>query len=136
MAYERIIEIDPFDVVPHAALGRLALDSGEIEKAVQEFRVALAAGPVDVVVAHCDLAESLILVGKWTKRNAMRLLRLRSLPHMNEARNYCSAQWERCHKRETITGRGEFQLRGADIIRGGSAGASRNYRTAANCTCP
>ena len=78
VAYERIIEIDPFDVVPHAALGRLALDSGEIEKAVQEFRVALAAGPVDVVVAHCDLAESLILVGKMdeAKRHALAALEI------------------------------------------------------------
>ena len=78
VAYERIIEIDPFDVVPHAARGRLALDSGEIEKAVQEFRVALAAGPVDVVVAHCDLAESLILVGKMdeAKRHALAALEI------------------------------------------------------------
>lgn len=78
VAYERIIEIDPFDVVPHAALGRLALDSGEIEKAVQEFRVALAAGPVDVVVAHCDLAESLILAGNMdeAKRHALAALEI------------------------------------------------------------
>jgi len=78
VAYERIIEIDPFDVVPHTALGRLALDSGEIEKAVQEFRVALAAGPVDVVVAHCDLAESLILAGNMdeAKRHALAALEI------------------------------------------------------------
>ena len=78
IAYERIIEIDPFDVVPHAALGRLALDRGEIKTAIREFRVALAAGPMDAVVAHCDLAESLMLAGEMdeAKRHALAALEL------------------------------------------------------------
>ncbi|MBM62266.1 MAG: hypothetical protein CL484_04895 [Acidobacteria bacterium] len=63
-AYELIIELDPFDVVPHQALGRLALASGEHGVAVREFEVALAVGPVDRVSAHVDLAESYFLEGQ------------------------------------------------------------------------
>ena len=63
-AYELIIELDPFDAVPHQALGRLALASGDHAIAVREFEVALAVGPVDRVSAHVDLAESYFLEGQ------------------------------------------------------------------------
>ncbi|HJO39174.1 MAG: tetratricopeptide repeat protein [Vicinamibacterales bacterium] len=77
-AYERIIGIDPFDSVPHAALGRLAMGRGEIPTAIREFRAALAAGPVDAVVARCDLAESLLEAGEIdeAKRHALAALEL------------------------------------------------------------
>ena len=78
LAYERIVGIDPFDAAPHGALGRLALERGEIDTAVREFRAALAAGPVDTVVAHCDLAESLLRVGALdeAKREALAALEI------------------------------------------------------------
>ena len=62
-AYERLLEIDPFDPIPHQALGRLALAAGRHEVAIREFDVALALGPVDRVVAHSDYAESLLAAG-------------------------------------------------------------------------
>ena len=62
-AYERVLEIDPFDPVPHQALGRLAMAGGRHDVAVREFDVALALGPVDRVVAHSDYAESLLATG-------------------------------------------------------------------------
>ena len=62
-AYERLLEIDPFDPVPHQALGRLAMGRGEHDVAIREFDVALALGPVDRVVAHSDYAESLLAAG-------------------------------------------------------------------------
>ena len=62
-AYERVLEIDPFDPVPHQALGRLAMAGGRHDAAVREFDVALALGPVDRVVAHSDYAESLLATG-------------------------------------------------------------------------
>ena len=49
MAYERVIGIDPFDPIPHEALGRMALEAGELARAIHEFEVALAIGPVDPV---------------------------------------------------------------------------------------
>ena len=62
-AYERLIEIDPFDPIPHQALGRLAMADGRHDEAIREFDVALALGPVDRVVAHSDYAESLLAAG-------------------------------------------------------------------------
>ena len=62
-AYERLLEIDPFDPVPHQALGRLAMAGGRHGVAIREFDVALALGPVDRVVAHSDYAESLLAAG-------------------------------------------------------------------------
>ncbi len=63
LALERIVTVDPFDASAHGALGRLALDRGQLPVAVREFSAALAAGPVDVAPAHCDLAEALLRTG-------------------------------------------------------------------------
>ncbi|MBI2835900.1 MAG: tetratricopeptide repeat protein [Acidobacteria bacterium] len=64
LAYERIVDIDPFDPLPHAELGRMALTANEADVAMREFRAALATGPVDRAAAHCDLAESYVLAGR------------------------------------------------------------------------
>ena len=63
-AYGLIVELDPFDALPHQALGRLALASGDHVLAAREFEVTLAVGPVDRVSAHVDLAESYFLAGR------------------------------------------------------------------------
>jgi len=63
-AYELIIEIDPFDSIPHQALGRLALARADHDVAVAEFEVSLAIGPMDRVAAHVDLAESYLASGR------------------------------------------------------------------------
>ena len=62
-AYGLIAELDPFDAEPHQVLGRLALADGDVAAAVREFSVALAAGPIDRVSAHVDLAESQVAAG-------------------------------------------------------------------------
>ena len=78
LAYDRLVGIDPFDPVPHLALGRLALADGDAATAVLEFEVALAAGPVDRVSAHSDLAESHLLAGQpeAAKRAALAALEM------------------------------------------------------------
>ena len=77
-AYERLIEIDPFDPIPHQVLGRMALESGRSAVAIRELTVALALGPVDRVAAHVDLAESLLSAGDLVeaKRQAMSALEI------------------------------------------------------------
>ncbi len=77
-AYERVIEIDPFDPIPHQALGRFAMADGRHDVATLEFEVALALGPVDRVGAHSDLAENLIASGEYdaAKRQAMAALEI------------------------------------------------------------
>ena len=62
-AYELLVELDPFDAEPHQALGRLAMAAGETETAMREFSIALAAGPIDRVSAHVDLADSHLATG-------------------------------------------------------------------------
>ena len=78
MAYERVIGIDPFDPIPHEALGRMALEAGELARAIHEFEVALAVGPVDPVGVYCDLSESLLLSGQGAaaKREVLKALEI------------------------------------------------------------
>lgn len=64
LAYERIVDLDPFDGAAHIALGRLALARKNAEVAIREHRAALASNPVDVAAAHCDLGESYLLAGR------------------------------------------------------------------------
>jgi tetratricopeptide (TPR) repeat protein len=64
LAYELIIEIDPFTSMPHQALGRLAMKREDHDAAAREFKVSLAIGPADRVAAHVDLAESFLAGGR------------------------------------------------------------------------
>ena len=76
LAYERIVTIDPFDAAAHTAFGRLALERHDMPLALREFQAALAAGPIDLVSAHCDLGETLLLAGRKAeaKRSALAAL--------------------------------------------------------------
>jgi len=78
LAYERIVELDPFDASGHTGLGRVALRSRDHNTATREFKVALAIGPGDRASAHCDLAESYLLAGRAAdaKREALAALEI------------------------------------------------------------
>ena len=84
-AYERLIEIDPFDPIPHQTLGRLAKDAGRTETAVRELEVALALGPVDRVAAHADLAETLFAAGRLVEARRQTLAALEIAPTYDRA---------------------------------------------------
>ncbi len=58
LAYDRVVDIDPFDAPAHTALGRISLQRHDATVAVREFKAALAIGPVDRAAAHCDLGEA------------------------------------------------------------------------------
>jgi tetratricopeptide (TPR) repeat protein len=77
LAHERIVAIDPFDSRSHSILGRLLLAAKD-PRAVQEFRAALAAGPVDQAAAHTDLGESYLSGGRRAeaRREALRALEI------------------------------------------------------------
>ncbi len=78
VALQRVVAVDPFDAAAHTTLGRLSLAAGEHAEAVKNFRVALAAGPIDRASAHADLAESLLVSGDRAeaKRQALSALEL------------------------------------------------------------
>jgi tetratricopeptide (TPR) repeat protein len=84
-AYERLIEIDPFDPIPHQTLGRLAKEAGRTATAVQELEVALALGPVDRVAAHTDLAETLFAAGRLDEARRQTLSALEIAPTYDRA---------------------------------------------------
>jgi tetratricopeptide (TPR) repeat protein len=78
LANERIVELDPFDADGHTGLGRMALKQNNATIANREFRAALAVGPADRASAHCDLAESYLLLGRPAdaKREALAALEI------------------------------------------------------------
>jgi tetratricopeptide (TPR) repeat protein len=77
-ALKRVVAIDPFDAPSHTSLGRMALGAGETAEAVKNFRVALAAGPINRASAHADLAEGLLAAGNRAeaKREALAALEI------------------------------------------------------------
>jgi tetratricopeptide (TPR) repeat protein len=77
-ALQRVVAIDPFDAPSHTSLGRMALGAGEAAEAVRNFRVALAAGPINRASAHADLAEGLLATGNRAeaKREALAALEI------------------------------------------------------------
>jgi tetratricopeptide (TPR) repeat protein len=76
LAAKRLIEIAPFEADVHTALGRLALERGDLDDAVRELQAALDATPPDLAAAHTDLAEVHWMAGRPadTKRHAIAAL--------------------------------------------------------------
>ena len=76
LAWSRVIEIDPFDATAHTRSGHAALAEGRLDAAEREFRAAIAAGPVNLGDAHCDLGELLFAQGRKddARRQAIRAL--------------------------------------------------------------
>lgn len=84
-ALQRVVAIDPFDAPSHTTLGRLALASGQAAEAVRNFRVALAAGPIDRASAHADLAEGLLQAGDRAEAKRQALAALQIAPTYERA---------------------------------------------------
>ena len=84
-AYDRLIGIDPFDPIPHQAIGRLALARGDSDTATREFQIALAVGPIDRVAAQCDLAESYLMAGELDEAKRAALAALEIAPTYERA---------------------------------------------------
>jgi Flp pilus assembly protein TadD len=83
--HARIAAVDPFDAVSHAVLGRLALQRGDAETAIREFRAVIALGPVDQAGAHTDLAESYLRAGRRAEARKQTLAALEIAPSYERA---------------------------------------------------
>jgi tetratricopeptide (TPR) repeat protein len=87
VALRRVVAIDPFDSAAHSTLGRMALDAGEAPEAIRDFRVALAAGPLDRASAHADLAEGLWVTGARDEAKRQTLAALEIAPTYERAQD-------------------------------------------------
>ncbi len=87
VAYQRLIEIDPFDPIPHQVLGRLAKEDERTEDAMRELRIALALGPVDRVATHTDYAETLVAAGDLEEAKRQAMLALEIAPTYERAQD-------------------------------------------------
>ncbi len=78
IAYERVVDLDPFDAAAHTGLGRIAMKKNQPAVAVREFTAAMALRPADRASAHCDLGEALLATGRAAeaKREALAALEL------------------------------------------------------------
>jgi tetratricopeptide (TPR) repeat protein len=85
--YQRIVAIDPFDAGAHATLGRLALQRGDAETAIREFRAVLALKPVDQTAAHTDLAEAYLRNGRRPEARRHTLAALEIAPSYERAQD-------------------------------------------------
>jgi cellulose synthase operon protein C len=84
-AYQRVVDIDPFDAKAQAGLGRLALRRKDTQTSLRAFRSALAANPQDRVSAHTDLAEALFTAGQLREAKTQTLSALEIAPTFDRA---------------------------------------------------
>ena len=87
IAYERLIEIDPFDPIPHQVLGRFALEDGRIDVAILELTVALSLGPVDRVAVYSDLAEGFLAAEQFDQAKQQIMSALEVAPSYTRAQD-------------------------------------------------
>jgi tetratricopeptide (TPR) repeat protein len=87
VALQRVVAVDPFDAAAHTTLGRMALAAGQGAEAVRNFRVALAAGPLDRASAHADLAEGLLQIGNRAEARRQALAALEIAPTYERAQD-------------------------------------------------
>jgi len=63
-AYQRVVDVDPFDSHAQTIVGRMALQRRDAAAAIRAFRSALATRPPDEAAAHLDLAQAYFAGGQ------------------------------------------------------------------------
>ena len=86
-AYQRLVNVDPFDSSSHAALGKLALQRKDSAVAIRSFRSALATNPPDRAATLADLGESYLLAGRAAEAKTQILEALELAPAYERAQN-------------------------------------------------
>lgn len=84
-AHARVVQVSPFDSASHAALGRLLRTEGQVDPAIERFRLALAAGPIDASTVRTDLAETLVDAGRRAEAKQQVLFALEATPRYERA---------------------------------------------------
>jgi tetratricopeptide (TPR) repeat protein len=87
LALKSVVAIDPFDGAAHARLGRIDLEAKRLDDAIRNFRVALAAKPLDRASAHADLAEALAEAGQRDEAKKQALAALEIAPSYTRAQD-------------------------------------------------
>jgi tetratricopeptide (TPR) repeat protein len=86
-AYELVAELDPFDGVAQAIVGRRALRQKDATRALRALSAALATGPADMATAHADLAEAHIIAGQLVEARRETLAALEIAPSFERAQD-------------------------------------------------
>jgi Flp pilus assembly protein TadD len=75
-----VADLNPFDPDVHGTLGARELAKGALQSALLEFRAALALGPVNLAVAHTDVADVLLRMNRKDEAKREALLALQEAP--------------------------------------------------------
>ena len=86
-AYQRVVNVDPFDAAAQSALGKLLMQRRDHAPAIRAFRSALASKPADAAVAHVDLAEAYLAQGNRADAKTQTLQALEIAPSFERAQD-------------------------------------------------
>jgi tetratricopeptide (TPR) repeat protein len=86
-AYQRLVDVDPFEATAHASLGRLAMQRRDGPAAVKAFRTALAINPPDRAAALVDLGEAYLLARQPGEARTQALAALEVAPSYERAQD-------------------------------------------------
>jgi cellulose synthase operon protein C len=86
-ALRLVADLDPFDAVTHAALGRRLMVKGQHAEALIEFQAALAVGPPNLAEAYADVAEASLKVGKTEEARKAAFAALKIAPNFARAQD-------------------------------------------------
>ena len=86
-AYQRVIDVDPFDTHAQTMVGRMALQRKDAPIAVHAFRAALATQPPDRAAAHFDLAQAYLMAGQAAEAKREALAALEIAPSFEPAQD-------------------------------------------------
>jgi tetratricopeptide (TPR) repeat protein len=86
-AYQRLVNVDPFEATAQASLGRLAMQRRDGPAAVKAFRTALAINPPDRAAALVDLGEAYVLARQPAQARTQALAALEIAPSYERAQD-------------------------------------------------
>ena len=84
-AYQRLVDVDPFEAPAHAALGKFAMQQKDAQGAVKAYRTALALNPPDRASALVDLGEAYLLARQPAEAKTQALAALEMAPAFERA---------------------------------------------------